>query len=260
MHEIILAAHRGDRAHAPENTLPGYRAAIALGVDMLEVDIHTSRDGVCFMLHDHTLDRTTDGAGSVYDKDWTQLRALDAGGWFAPGFAGTPLPTLEETLCLAEETPGLWINWELKDYPENCGEAHALAAAKQVVEGICRHHMEDRSILNSFSSPVLEYADSLCGGRIQIHGQGVPPASRMFGPAARDIREYWDWACMYPLVKGHTPEKETYDACKALGITPCVCIADTEENIAFALENGCKMFTSTDPAEAIRILKKLGMR
>lgn len=260
MHDIILAAHRGDRAHAPENTLPAYRAAIALGVDMLEVDVHTSRDGVCFMMHDHTFDRTTNGTGSPYEKDWAEIKTLDAGSWFGPEFAGTPLPTLEETLRLAEDTPGLWVNWELKDYPEKCGEAHARYAVEQIMAGIFRHHLEKRSILNSFSSPVLEYAAELSKGGIQIHGQGVAPTDRMFGPVARKIEDYWDWACMYAIAKGNTPEKETYDACKALGITPCVCIPDTEENIRFAIENGCKMFTSNDPAEAARILNKLGYR
>ena len=260
MHDIILAAHRGDRAHAPENTLPAYRAAIALGVDMLEVDIHTSRDGVCFMMHDHTFDRTTSGTGSPYEKDWAEIRTFDAGSWFGPEFAGTPLPTLEETLQLAEDTPGLWINWELKDRPDSCTETQTKYAVDQLVAGIIRHHLEDRSIINSFSTFALEYAYEACRGKIQIHGQGVAPFDRMFGAVTRPIESYWDWACMYPANKGELPPKEAYDACKALGITPCVCIPDTEEAMAFAIENGCKMFTSNDPATAIQILKKLGKR
>lgn len=260
MHDIILAAHRGDRAHAPENTLPAYRAAIALGVDALEVDVHMSRDGVSFMMHDHALDRTTNGRGPTHAADWADIAALDAGAWFGPAFAGTRVPTLDETLRLVRDTPGLWVNWELKDYPQNAGKAFAFQSARQVVEGIFAYGLEERSMLNSFSSPVLEHAAALSGGKIQIHGQGVPPISRMTGPVTRDIAAYWDWACMYSRERGALPDAEAYDACKALGIRPCVCIPDTEEAIAGALALGCEMFTSNDPQTAAEVLRKLGKR
>ena len=146
MEKIILAAHRGDRAHAPENTLPAYKAAIALGVDGLEVDLHTSLDGVTFMMHDHSFDRTTNGSGATHEKCWEEITALDAGAWYAPEFAGTRVPTLEDTLKLAADTPGLWVNWELKDYPEIVGEEMAFRTVRQTIEGIFRYHLEERSM------------------------------------------------------------------------------------------------------------------
>ena len=260
MKKIILAAHRGDRAHAPENTLPAYKAAIALGVDGLEVDLHTSLDGVTFMMHDHSFDRTTNGSGPTHEKRWEEIAALDAGAWYGSEFAGTRVPSLEETLQLAADTPELWVNWELKDYPEIVGEELAFQTVRQTIEGIFRYHLEERSMLNSFSSPVLEYAAHLSKGKIQIHGQGVGSTSKMRGPVTRDITEYWDWACVYPIEKGKYPDEREYAECAALGIKPCICLPDTEEIMNRQIQLGCLMFTSNDPKEAIRILKKLGKR
>ncbi len=260
MKRIILAAHRGDRAHAPENTLPAYKAAIALGVDGLEVDLHTSLDGVTFMMHDRSFDRTTNGSGATHEKCWEEISALDAGAWCAPKFVGTRIPTLEETLQLAADTPGLLMNWELKDYPEIVGEEIAFRNVRQTIEGIFRYHLEERSMLNSFSSPVLEYAAELSQGKIKIHGQGIGKSNRMRGPVKRDITEYWDWACVYPIEKGTYPDEKEYAECLALAIKPCIYVPDTEELMDRQIQLGCLMFTSDNPGEAIRILKKLGKR
>lgn len=259
MHKIILAGHRGDRKHAPENTMAGYRAAIALGVDMLEVDLHMSRDGVAFMMHDGRVDRCTNGTGFTHEMDWAEIEKLDAGSWFSPAFAGEKIPSLEEFLELVKATPGLWVNWELKDYPKNVGASHAFACCDLLLDGIYRHHLEERSMLNSFSTEVLEYVFKKSGGSIEIHGQGVAPTGRMHGPVTLPIEAYWDWACMYGI---HTKlaEPEVFDACKALALRPCVCVPDTLENVRLALERGCEMFTSDDPAECDRLLRELGAR
>lgn len=254
---IILAGHRGDRKHAPENTLAGYRAAVALGVNAMEVDIHMSRDGIVFMMHDHKLDRTTNGSGFTHEKDWKDIRCLDAGSWFSDEFKGEQVPSLEETLQYFASVPDLMINWELKDYPENVGTAFSLRCADQLLDGIARYKLTDRSMLNSFSSEVLEYVAQKSGGLMPIHGQGVAASNKMHGTVSRNIREYWDWACLYPI-NATIAEKEVFDACKDLGIIPCVCIPDTMENYRYALENGCRMFTSNDPEEGLRLLKELG--
>lgn len=93
---IVLAAHRGDQAHAPENTMHAFERAIRLGVDMIETDIHMSSDGVMFIMHDDLVDRTTNGHGMTHQMTWKELQALDAGSWYGPQFAGTTIPSLEE--------------------------------------------------------------------------------------------------------------------------------------------------------------------
>jgi glycerophosphoryl diester phosphodiesterase len=80
----VLIAHRGDRASHPENTLPALLRAVELGVGAVEFDVHLSADGECVVLHDDTVDRTTDGTGAVAALPWAALRELDAGAWWTP--------------------------------------------------------------------------------------------------------------------------------------------------------------------------------
>ena len=133
---IVLAAHRGDQAHAPENTMHAFERAIRLGVDMIETDIHMSSDGVMFIMHDDLVDRTTNGHGLAHQMTWKDLQALDAGSWYGPQFAGTTIPSLEEFMAFVQATPGLWVNWELKDYPEVCGQDFALRSADGLLRAI----------------------------------------------------------------------------------------------------------------------------
>lgn len=92
--------HRGANGIAPENTLPALECALAGGFTHIEVDLHVTADGKIVVIHDDTLDRTTDGNGTVCGKSLSELRRLDAGSWFSPHFAGTRLPTLTEVLDL----------------------------------------------------------------------------------------------------------------------------------------------------------------
>ncbi len=91
-------AHRGDNYNAPENTIPAFILAVEKGVHQIEFDVQRTKDGELVIMHDTTVDRTTDGSGRVADMTLEEIRALDAGSWFSPDFAGTPVPTLEETL------------------------------------------------------------------------------------------------------------------------------------------------------------------
>jgi len=94
----FVASHRGDRARAPENTIPAFAAAVASGADFVETDLRLSADGVAVVMHDATVDRTTDGTGAVADLTLAELRALDAGSWYDAAFAGTPVPVFGEFL------------------------------------------------------------------------------------------------------------------------------------------------------------------
>lgn len=127
-----IIGHRGAAAHAPENTLAGFRKAAALGCRMIEFDVKLSRDGVPVAIHDATVARTTGGApGAVRHMTLAALRALDAGAWFGPAFAGERIPTLDETMRLAAAL-GLAVNIEIKPCPgreRETAEA-AIAAAR----------------------------------------------------------------------------------------------------------------------------------
>lgn len=99
----VLIAHRGMLRHAPENTLPAFRVCLDLRIGF-ELDIRTTKDGELVIIHDDSLPRTTNGPGkSIRDVTWAEAQQLDAGRWFDPVFAGTRIPTLEQTLKLIKE-------------------------------------------------------------------------------------------------------------------------------------------------------------
>lgn len=126
-----VIAHRGNRAHAPENTLVAFAQAVALGADAIECDVHCSRDGVPVVVHDPTLDRTTDGRGAVRELTVAELGRHDAGARFSTDGArsfpyrgqGIRIPTLEEAVVALPA--GLPIILELKTV-EVAGPALAL--------------------------------------------------------------------------------------------------------------------------------------
>ncbi|MEA2682128.1 MAG: glycerophosphoryl diester phosphodiesterase [Chloroflexota bacterium] len=105
---MLLGGHRGNPHEHPENTLASFASAIGLGVDVIECDVHLTRDGRLAVIHDHTLDRTTNGSGAVGARTMAELRALDAG-------KGEPVPELPEVLELARGRVGLAI--EIKSPP-----------------------------------------------------------------------------------------------------------------------------------------------
>ncbi|RDK04304.1 glycerophosphodiester phosphodiesterase [Paraburkholderia lacunae] len=111
-----LVAHRCGGTLAPENTLAGFDACVRYGYRMVEFDAKLSADNQLFLLHDDTLERTTNGHGAAAGHTWQQLAGLDAGTWFGPQFAGTRLPTLAEAAerCARD---GIAANLEIKPCP-----------------------------------------------------------------------------------------------------------------------------------------------
>ncbi|HEX7188106.1 MAG TPA: glycerophosphodiester phosphodiesterase family protein [Actinomycetes bacterium] len=109
-------AHRGGAARAPENTVPAFRRALWAGATQLDLDVRFTSDGVPVVLHDRTVDRTTDGSGPVSAMTMSQLRSLDAGSWFSSEFAGIKVPTLRYVLDFGR-TRGATFQVELKVRP-----------------------------------------------------------------------------------------------------------------------------------------------
>jgi glycerophosphoryl diester phosphodiesterase len=120
-----VIGHRGAAAHAPENTLAGFRAARTLGCAWVEFDVRLTADGALVVCHDDKLDRTADGRGRISKLPLAALGAFDAGRWFDARFAGERIPTLDEVLALCRAL-GLGANLEIK---AEGGRAAATAAA-----------------------------------------------------------------------------------------------------------------------------------
>ena len=148
-----VIGHRGAAATAPENTLAGLRAAAQLGAAMVEFDVQLSRDGIPVLMHDATVNRTTDGTGAVADLALADLAKLDAGTPFAPDFAGEPVPTLAAALALCIDL-GLAANIELKLVDESSSTRRAGA---RIAEAAAVLWPADRPppLLSSFSQAAL---------------------------------------------------------------------------------------------------------
>jgi glycerophosphoryl diester phosphodiesterase len=123
-----LCAHRGVMATHPENTLPAFREALRLGAHMVEFDLRRTRDGAVALMHDATVDRTTDGEGRFAELTLAELRRLDAGARKGARFAGTRIPTFAETLAVMP--PNVWLNCHLREDDGDLGAAAARAVAK----------------------------------------------------------------------------------------------------------------------------------
>lgn len=150
----LVFAHRLGGALAPENTLAGLLIAARLGVRAVECDVKLSADGEPFLLHDDTLQRTTNGSGPARQLTLAQLRELDAGGYFHPAFAGEALPLLEElaTLC---RVSGIMVNLEIKPCPGREVETGRVVAeaARRLWQGAAVP-----PLLSSFSVEALQAA------------------------------------------------------------------------------------------------------
>lgn len=112
---MLLGGHRGNPDEYPENTLASFRSAIELGVDVIECDVHRSEDGGLPVIHDHLLDRTSDGSGLVRDYTMAELKRFDAGSWKDPRFTAERIPSLDEVLGVARGRVGVAI--EIKNLP-----------------------------------------------------------------------------------------------------------------------------------------------
>jgi glycerophosphoryl diester phosphodiesterase len=142
---VLVDAHRGASKTHPENTIAAFRAAVDAGSDSVEFDVRLTADGHPVVIHDDTVDRTTDGVGGVSDLELSELRRLDAGTWKDPGFRGERLPTLDETLDVLAAVPR--INMELK--------AVGPALAELAISFIERRRLHHRIMVSSFHLPYL---------------------------------------------------------------------------------------------------------
>jgi len=142
-----VVAHRGFSARYPENTMLAFAAATDAGADMIELDVGLSADRVPVVIHDETLDRTTDGEGPVAARTLAELERLDAGAWFAPEFAGERIPTLEAVL--ARFGGRVALNVELKPDAFEAG-APPDALEAQVHALVVRFGLRESVLLSSF--------------------------------------------------------------------------------------------------------------
>ena len=239
----LIIAHRGDSANAPENTLAAFRLALANGADGIELDVMLSADQKLVVIHDDTLDRTTNGHGQVGNTPFAALRELDAGSWFKPEFKGEPLPSLDEVF--AELGGKFLINVELKNYKTPKDQLPEL-----VVALVKKHGLDESVLLSSFNARNLPRAKALAPeirtGLLTLPGLlGLPMRGflgRRFG--ADDLNPYFKDVSARMVQSRHN-----------LGQGVNVWTVDAPDDLRRMQAFGVDMIICNDPAHARQILE-----
>lgn len=142
---FLVVAHRGASGYAPENTLEAFDLACTLGADVIELDVHLTRDDEVVVMHDERVDRTTTGRGEIRSMMLADVRAMDAGSWFGTQFQGVRVPTLTEVL---ERFLGrVLIDIELKGATEHADASTHLA--RTVLAVVERAAADDQVVISS---------------------------------------------------------------------------------------------------------------
>ena len=235
----LIYGHRGASGHAPENTLEAFRLAMDMGADGFELDVHMSLDGELVVIHDETVDRTTDGTGLVRDLTLQQLKALDACNGMER-YRGAKIPTLEEVFALIQDTKHI-VNVEIKTdewfYPEIEEKCLALAA---------RMGVEDRVIYSSFNHFTL------------MKLRALKPDAKL-GMLFGDImRAPWEYAQPLQVDYLHPMKMNIYvpgfcEGAAGAGLGINMWTINDEETMARCLETGAGIITNyPDAAVALR--------
>ena len=239
-----ICAHRGAMDTHPENTLAAFREAIDAGAHMIELDAYLTKDSHLVVIHDKTVDRTTDGTGNVSDLTLAEIQKLDAGSWKSPDFKGERIPSLQEALGIMPSN--IWLNVHLKGgkalgekaarmiVRENrqhqaflaCGK-EAAAGARAIIPGILVCNMERQKsswdyvnetiamkadfiqLLKPITPELPEYTSKLTENGVRINYFGTDSPDELY--------ELFNAGVQFPLVNSIV---QTMQAVKKMGIYP----------------------------------------
>ena len=185
-----LIAHRGASALAPENTLAAFLTAKQQGAQWLEFDVMLTADGEVVVIHDETLERTTNGRGNVIDLSAHELTQLDAGSWFNPSFASSRISTLRDVIDFLR-VEKLAANVEIKAAP-----GHEEKVVTRVLADIRQHWTAEMMppLISSFSTPILQHVrhqapDALIGMLIHEWFEDWEVLGAALNAVAMDVNE-----------------------------------------------------------------------
>ncbi|MGS2778594.1 glycerophosphodiester phosphodiesterase [Robertmurraya sp. GLU-23] len=185
--QVDNVAHRGATAYAPENTIAAFDLAVDMKADYIEIDVQRSKDGELVLIHDTTVDRTTDGTGKVGELTFEQLRSLDAGSWKGEQYEGEPIPTFEEILDRYRGKVGILIELKAPElYP---------GIEKQVAEALKERNLDkpqnEKIIIQSFNFESMKTTNEL----LPLVPIGVLTSNRAHTTpeALQEFSTYADW-------------------------------------------------------------------
>jgi glycerophosphoryl diester phosphodiesterase len=218
----LIIAHRGDSAHRPENTLASFASALELGVELVEMDVQLTRDGAVVIIHDASVDRTTDGSGRVREQTLVELRRLSAGYplRFGSAFAGERVPTLAEALGLLRDRARAMIEIKSESVSDDAeGGIEALTVAE-----VRRAGLERDVALISFDRRALvrcrELAPEIARGHVFERGQAGD-----FLAGAREA------ACEVVMPHKRLLSDELRDRAREAGIKVATWVVDEPEEL-----------------------------
>ncbi len=272
----LITAHRGYAEIAPENTLSAFQAALTAGADASEFDVHMTLDGVLIVIHDDTVDRTTDGTGAVSELTYEYLSTLDAGSWKDPKFAGERIPTLHETLTFFEANNMVAVL-----------EIKVAYIVDPVLEMLFATGMDKRTVIISFEESAIKkiieehpeipallllYGDPYMTGSTQNKVNNIVQkaneiGTKYVGPFSFQL-EHLDPdlipEAIYNLTNNYDPgelplalDAETIAALHERGFVIDAWTVDNEENIRSLVEYKADFITTNYLERAIRIKKEV---
>jgi len=247
---IFVAAHRGWSEKYPENTMEAFRAAAEIGVDQIETDIRITKDGELVLIHDATVDRTTDGTGRVNEKTLAEIRALDAGSWKGEAFKGCRIPTLLEFMEYLKELPDMTVDFELKEYPVEGNEEIAYSVCDRVLKLIDAYGFTDRCVVNTWSGRLLNYIHDQYGDQYRLHVY-YPPSC--MGDYEEEPYRFAYCCCMF------RSNRQDYAWMKKRGVQPWAGASVKDaETVDAAIECGAELITCNNPDVILQLLRERG--
>lgn len=236
----LVCGHRGMKAVYPENTLLSFEKAIDLGVDGLEMDLNVTRDGELIVMHDLTVDRTTDGTGLIRELTLGEIKRLDAGSHLGAAFAGLRAPTFDEFCQLMAGHPDILLNVEIKDRTDECVD--------KAVAMLARHGMIGRCVFTCFDADVLRRFHL----KHDLPTQGFPGfMMQHFEPGLGGTLSHM--TAVGIELSRLTPERVVdYEE---MGILPWGYCPDDARSAAYCRYSGCRLVTSNNPEPCLRYFR-----
>ena len=248
---IFVAAHRGWCSDYPENTMLAFKKAVEIGVDQLETDVRVTKDNELVLIHDATVDRTTNGSGKVRDFTLAELKELDAG-------RGEKIPTFIEFMEFIKDHPTMTLDIELKERPDEIDAEVSYAITDRVLKIIDDYGFTDRVVINTFSAQLHEYINDKYANKYRQHVYF--PVMHM-KHTERDPLDDAYCCCMFKAFYStvNMARKEEFDYCASRGVEPWAgaCVKD-EKTVDMAIERGATLITCNNPDVVLDLLRKKG--
>jgi glycerophosphoryl diester phosphodiesterase len=223
-----LMAHRGNSGLAPENTLAAFAKAIDTKSKWVELDVHLTADGEVVVMHDAKVDRTTNGTGAIADLTFAQIRALDAGSWFGPEFAGEKVPTLAEVVDLLRDR--LRINVEIKS-------AADPESSRKVVEILRNGGVLEQSMISSFGLQAV----------LEVRKYWDDPMLALITGKVEDLQTTIDNGLQYFNIEYHPVDGALIEKAHAAGVGVNVWTVDDPALWPHFAKLGADILTSNQP-------------